>query len=128
MKQWALEPFGHRMCREQDPESKAEMVWACWAEGRERLSEEIHKDECDRSGRQRCSEENVEELRQERHGGYGYEGGNGAGRRTVVLGGILLGVRPVLVRMPDIPVPCVFGVTDVKHVWWYDDDEGILLL
>ena len=31
---------------------------------------------------------------------------------TVVLGGILLGVRPVLARMPDIP--CVFGVTDVK--------------
>jgi hypothetical protein len=27
----------------------------------------------------RCSEENVEELCQERHGGYGYKGGNGAG-------------------------------------------------
>ena len=50
------------MCREQDPESKVEMVWACWAEGRERLGEEMHKDECDRSGEQRCSEENVAEL------------------------------------------------------------------
>ena len=39
------------------------------------------------------------------------KGGNGAG--TVVLGGILLGVRPVLAWMPDIP--CVFGVTDVKR-------------
>ena len=34
--------------------------------------------------------------------------------RTVVLGGILLGVRPVQVRKPDIP--CVFGVTDIKRI------------
>ena len=70
------------MCREQDPESKAEMVWACRAERRERLGEVMHKDECDgcdQSGRQRCSEENVEELCQERHERYGYKGGNGAG-------------------------------------------------
>ena len=31
-----------------------------------------------------------------------------------MLGGILLGVRPVLAWMPDIP--CVFGATDVKCV------------
>ena len=31
-----------------------------------------------------------------------------------MLGGILLGVQPVLARMPDIP--CVFGVTDVKRI------------
>ena len=54
------------------------MVWACSAEGRERLGEEMHKDECDLSGGQRCSEENVE-LCGEGHGGYGYKGGNGAG-------------------------------------------------
>ena len=50
------------MCREQDPESKAEMVWACGVEGRERLCEEMHKDECERNGGQKCSDENMEEL------------------------------------------------------------------
>ena len=35
-------------------------------------------------------------------------------RRTVVLGGILLGVRPMLAWMPDIP--CVFGILDVKRI------------
>ena len=48
-------------------------------EGRKRLGEEMHKDECDRSGGQRCSEENVEELCGEGHEGYGYKGGNGVG-------------------------------------------------
>ena len=42
----------------------------------------MHKDECDRSGGPRCSEENVE-LCQEGHEGCGYKGG------------ILLEVRPV---------------------------------
>ena len=59
------------------------------------------KNECDWSGGQRCSEENVEKLCQEGHEGYGYKGGNGT--LTVVLGEILLGVRPVLARMPEIP-------------------------
>ena len=68
------------MCWEQDPKSKVEMVWACWAEEREQLGEEINKDECDWSGGQRCSEENVEELCGEGHEGYGYgyKGGNDA--------------------------------------------------
>ena len=66
------ESFGHRMCQEQDPESKIEM------EGRERLGEEMHKNECDRSGGQRCTEENVD-LCGEGHVGYEYEGGNGLG-------------------------------------------------
>ena len=50
------------------------MGWACWEEGRERLGEEMNKDECDRSGGLRCSEENVEELGGERHEleGYGF--------------------------------------------------------
>ena len=39
----------------------------------------MHKDECDQSGGQRCSEENVEELCEEGHEGYGYKGENGAG-------------------------------------------------
>ena len=34
------------MCQEQDPESKVEMVWARWVEGRKRLGEEMHQDEC----------------------------------------------------------------------------------
>ena len=37
--------------------------------------------------------------------------------RTEVLGGILLGFPPVLAQMPD-PL-CVFGVTDVKCIWWW---------
>ena len=36
--------------------------------------EEMHKNECDWSGGQRCSEENVEKLCQE-----GHEGGDGTG-------------------------------------------------
>ena len=80
------------------------MVWAFRAKKR---GEVTHKDECARSGGQRRSERNVEELCGERHEGYGYEGGNGAGE-------IILGVRPVLTRMIDIP--CVFGVTDVKRI------------
>ena len=38
----------------------------------------------------------------------------------------IMGVRPVLVQMPDIP--CVFWGTDVKRIWWWimmmmnDDD------
>ena len=39
----------------------------------------MHKNECDWSGGQRCSEENVEKLCQEGHEGYGYKGGNGTG-------------------------------------------------
>ena len=62
-----------------NPESKVEMAWACGAKGRERLGEEMHKDECDRSGGQRYSHENVEELCQEGHEGCEYKGGNGAG-------------------------------------------------
>ena len=82
-------------------------------EWKKEKGEGMHKDECDWSGGQKCSEENVE-LCGEEHQGYGYKGGNGP--RTV-LGGILLGVRPVLAWMPDIP--CVFGVTDVKCIWWW---------
>ena len=71
------------------------------------LGEEMHKNECDWSGGQRCSEENVEKLCQEGHEGYGYKGGNGTG--TVKCSGeILLGVRHVLARMPGNTV-CVLG-------------------
>ena len=38
--------------------------------------------------------------------------------RTVVLGEILLGVRPVLARMPEIP--CVLGSRTLNE---YDDDD-----
>ena len=43
--------------------------------------EEMHKDECDRCGGQRCSERNWmrDELCGEGHEGYGYKRGNGAG-------------------------------------------------
>ena len=46
----------------------------------------------------------MEKLCQEGHEGYGYKGGNGTG--PLCLDTILLGVRPVLARMPEIP--CVF--------------------
>ena len=49
------------MLSEQDPESK-EVVWVCWVEGREWLTEEMHKDEYNQGGGQRCSKENMEEL------------------------------------------------------------------
>ena len=62
------------MCWEQNPESKDEMVWACWAEGRERLGEEMQKGECDQNGGQRCSKKIVE-LCGEGREGYGYKGG-----------------------------------------------------
>ena len=39
----------------------------------------MHKNECDRCGGQRCSEENMEELCQEGHEGYGYKRENSAG-------------------------------------------------
>ena len=68
------------------------------------MGEEMHKNECDWSGGQRCSEDYVEKLCQEGHEGYGYI--RRKWHRTVVLGEILLGVRPVLARMPEIP--CVF--------------------
>ena len=68
------------MCREAKiQKSMIEMAWACWAEGREWLGEQMHKNEFDRCGGQMCSEENMEELCQERHEGYGYKGGNSAG-------------------------------------------------
>ena len=60
------------------------------AEGREQLGEEMHKNECDWCGRQRHSKENVEELCQEGHEGYGYKGRNGA---ELLLGGILLIIK-----------------------------------
>ena len=47
--------------------------------GREQLGEEMHKDECDWSDGQRCSEENVKGLCQEGHGSYGHKVGNVAG-------------------------------------------------
>ena len=66
----------------------------------------MHEDECDRSSGQRCSDKNV---------GFVSRGPLEAmvirrrkWPRTVVFGGILLGVRPVQARMPD--VPCVFGM------------------
>ena len=43
------------------------------------MGEEMHKDECDRCGGQRCSKENMKELCQEGPEGYGDKGGNGAG-------------------------------------------------
>ena len=58
----------------QDPESKVEIVCIGMLSGRKRRVKDMHKDECDRSGGQKCSEENVEELCQEEHEGYGYKG------------------------------------------------------
>ena len=45
-----------------------------------------------------------------------------------MIGGILLGDRPVLARMPEIP--CVFEVTDVKCEYsiYRDDDDEFLNL
>ena len=54
------------------------MVWECFVEGRERLGEEMHKNECDWSSGQRYSEENMEELCQKGYEGFGYKGRNGA--------------------------------------------------
>ena len=80
------------------------------------MGEEMHKNECDWSGGQRCSEENVEKLCQEGHEGYGYKEEMA---QTVVLGEILLGVRPVLAR--DAEIPCVFlGSRTLNE---YDDDD-----
>ena len=55
----------------------ARLRWFGHVERKRRLGEEMHKDECDRSGGQRCSE-NVE-LCRERNEGYGHKGGNGTG-------------------------------------------------
>ena len=66
---------------------------------KERLGEEMHKDECDSGGWLRCSEENME-VCQEGHKDYGYKGENDAG--PLCLEEILLGVRPVIARMPDV--------------------------
>ena len=61
--------------------------------------------------------ENVEKLCQEGHEGYGYKGGNGTG--PLCIGEILLGVRPVLARMPEHTV-CVLGSRTLNE---YDDDD-----
>ena len=69
------------------------------------MGEEMHKNECDWSGGQRCSEENVEKLclkRDMKAMGIKEE----MAQDRYVLGEILLGVRPVLARMREIP--CVF--------------------
>ena len=39
----------------------------------------MHKNECDQCGGQECCDENMEELCQEGHEGYGYKVGNSAG-------------------------------------------------
>ena len=62
------------MCWEQDTERKVKTGLGMFQRKEENnCSEEMHKNECDWSGGQRCSEENVEKLCQPRDMiGYGY--------------------------------------------------------
>ena len=53
------------------------------------------------------------ELCQERHEVHGYKEGTGTGPLCLEEY-YVLGIRPVLVRVLDIVVSCVFGVTDVN--------------